>query len=131
MGEPNPTPHVMRVPKYARMEYERRFLVDPTFDWQLNTKPYCKLLEDRYLDCGRLRVRRLEDSDTGRVTFKLTKKVESDSIVPPPLVSVSLSPSEYEALKSLPGRDLSKRRYYDECDGLVFSIDVFQGELDG
>jgi len=27
----------MTVPKYARIEYERRFLVDPTFDWQLNT----------------------------------------------------------------------------------------------
>jgi CYTH domain-containing protein len=131
MGEPNPPPHVTTVPKYARMEYERRFLVDPTFDCRLNTQPYCKLLEDRYLDCGRLRVRRLEDSDTGRVTFKLTKKFESDPMFAQPVVSVWLSPSEYEALKSLPGRDLSKRRYYDESPGLVFSIDVFQGELDG
>jgi CYTH domain-containing protein len=131
MGENNPPPHVITVPKYARIEYERRFLVDPAFDWQVNTKPYCKFLEDRYLDCGRLRVRRLEDSDTGRVIFKLTKKFESNSMFAQPVVSIWLSPAEYEALKSLPGRDLSKRRYYDECGGLVLSIDVFQGELDG
>lgn len=80
----------MDVPKYARIEYERRFLVDPSFDWQRTVKPYSKLLEDRYLDCGRLRVRRLEDSDTGRVAFKLTKKFESDSVLAQPVVSVWL-----------------------------------------
>jgi CYTH domain-containing protein len=88
-------------------------------------------LEDQYLDCGRLRVRRLEDSDTGRVAFKLTKKFESDSMFAQPIISVWLSLAEYEELASLPGRNLSKRRYYDEYDGLVFSIDVFQGKLDG
>jgi len=52
-----------------------------------------------------------------------------------PVVTVWLSSAEYDALRSLPGRDLSKRRYYDEqndeCAGLVISIDVFQGELEG
>ena len=48
-----------------------------------------------------------------------------------PVVSVHLSLAEYEALTSLPGRYLSKRRYYGEYRGLVFSIDVFQGKLDG
>ena len=43
----------MDVPKYARIEYERRFLVDPSADWRRTAKPYSKLLEDRYLDCGR------------------------------------------------------------------------------
>jgi CYTH domain-containing protein len=121
----------MKVPKYARVEYERRFLVDPSFDWQRTAKPFSKLFEDRYLDCGRLRVRRLEDSDTGLVAFKLTKKFESDSMFAQPVASVWLSVAECEALRSLPGRDLSKRRYYDECGGLVFSIDVFQGKLEG
>lgn len=121
----------MTVPKYARIEYERRFLVDPTLGWQRNVKPYSKLFEDRYLACGRLRLRRLEDSDTGRVAFKLTKKFESDSMFAQPVVSVWLSLPEYEALARLPGCGLTKRRYYEECDGLVFSIDVFHGELDG
>ena len=64
----------MTVPKYARIEYERRFLVDPNSDWRSFVKPYTKRLADRYLACGRLRLRRLEDSDTGRVAFKMTKK---------------------------------------------------------
>src|ERR1700722_19886175 len=109
----------MTIPKYARIEYERRFLVDPAFDWQRGTKSYSKHIEDRYLAGGRLRVRRLEDSDTGRVAFKLTKKFESNSVFAQPIVSVRLSIAEYEALASLPGHDLSKRRFYNECDGLV------------
>jgi len=47
MGENNPAPRVLTVPKYARIEYERRFLVDPAIDRQLKTKPYYRLLEDR------------------------------------------------------------------------------------
>ena len=46
----------MTVPKYSRIEFERRFLVDPDAGWQRTAKPYSKLLEDRYLDCGRLRL---------------------------------------------------------------------------
>lgn len=122
---------MVQVPKYSRIEFERRCLVDPALDWQRTAKLYSKLLADRYLDGGRLRVRRLEDSDTGRVAFKLTKKFESDSMFAQPVVSVWLSAAEYEGLRNLPGRDLLKRRYYDEFDGLVFSIDVFQGKLDG
>jgi CYTH domain-containing protein len=121
----------MVAPKYARIEYERRFLVDSEFDWKRGTKPYSRFLEDRYLASGRLRVRRIEDSDTGHVTFKLTKKFESDSLFAQPVISVGLSLAEYEALVSLPGCDLSKRRYYDEYCGLVFSIDEFHGKLNG
>ena len=118
-------------PKYTRIEYERRFLVDTTLDWQSGVRPYSKLLEDRYLACGRLRLRRMEDSDTGLVVFKLTKKFDSDSLFSQPVVSVWLSAPEYDALAMLPNYALSKRRYYNECDGAVFSIDVFHGKLNG
>ncbi len=118
-------------PKYTRMEYERRFLVDPASDWQQNIKPYSKLFDDRYLSCGRLRLRRIQNSDSNGVAWKLTKKYEPDSPFAQPVVSVWLSEAEYEALKSLDGHNISKRRHYHERDGLVFSIDVFQGELDG
>ncbi|HEV3332984.1 MAG TPA: hypothetical protein VG096_18480 [Bryobacteraceae bacterium] len=118
-------------PKYARLENERRFLVDPDSGWQRNVKPYSKSLQDRYLDGGRLRLRRSQDSDTGRVAFKLTKKYESESSFSQPIVSVQLWLAEYEALASLPGRNLTKTRHYDEYEGCVFSIDVFQGGLAG
>ena len=117
--------------KYARMEYERRFLVDPDSGWQAPIKPYSKLFQDRYLACGRLRVRRMEDSDTGSVTFKLTKKFESQSSFSHPIVSIQLSDAEYETLAGLPGYDLSKTRHYGEHDGRIFSIDVFHRDLTG
>ena len=120
-----------RNPRYTRIEYERRFLVDPAADWQRNAKPVSKLLDDRYLTCGKLRLRRIEDSDTDRIAWKLTNKYDSDSPFAQPVVSVWLSSEEYEALSGLPGHSVSKRRYYDERDGLIFSIDVFHGELDG
>ena len=121
----------MTPPSYSRIEYERRFLVDGKADWQHRVKPYSKFLIDRYLDCGRLRLRRMEDSDTGRVAFKLSKKYESDSALAQPITTIWLSSSEYKSLLNLPGHDLAKRRYYDEYQGVVFSIDEFQDELSG
>lgn len=134
MGERDPSflgPSSSPAPKYTRVEYERRFLVDPAFPWQRSVQQYSKLLEDRYLSCGRLRLRRIEDSDTGGVTWKLTKKYGSDSPLAQPVVSVWLSAAEYEAMAQLAGHNLAKRRYYDELDEGIFSIDIFQGELDG
>lgn len=95
-------------PKYTRLEHERRFLVDSESRWELHVKPYSKAIQARYLDGGRLLLRRIQDSDKGRVVFKLTKKFESGSSFSQPIVSVQLSLSEYEALAGLPGLDLSK-----------------------
>jgi CYTH domain-containing protein len=121
----------MTIPKYARLIYERRFLVDRASDWRGHLKPYSKLLGDRYLACGRLRLRRLEDPDTGRVAFKLTKKYESANLLAQPCVNSYLAPEEYQALRALPGYDLSKTRHYQESGGAVFSIDEFHGALAG
>ena len=129
--ESAPSDNTFGSPPYTRIEHERRFLVDSAADWRRSAKPYSRLFDDRYLTCGRLRLRRIEDSDTGRITWKLTKTYESDSPFAQPVVSVWLSSAEYEALRSVAGYSVSKRRYYDEQDGLVFSIDVFYGELDG
>lgn len=113
------------------MEYERRFLVDVNADWRRCVRPCSKLLCDRYLECGRLRLRRIEDSDTGRIALKLTKKYDSGSASAQPIVSIWLSAAEHDALRALPGFELRKRRYYDEGAGAVFGIDVFEGELEG
>ena len=118
-------------PKYARMEYERRWLLDPKALQQLSTKRYWKLLEDRYLACGRLRLRVMTDSDTNRRLFKLTKKFPSASASARPIVTVQLTEKEHGELRALPGWDLVKTRHYLEHAGLVFSLDVFGGALDG
>jgi CYTH domain-containing protein len=44
---------------------------------------------------------------------------------------ILLAPGEYALLEGLPGNPLKKVRYYHNYLGRVFSIDVFEGELQG
>jgi CYTH domain-containing protein len=117
--------------RYTRVEYERRFLVSPHADWRGAIESYSKTFEDKYLRDTRLRLRILTDSDTGRRVIKLNKKFESPSPYFRTVSRILLSQSEYELLDGLEGDQLKKIRYYQNYRGRVFSIDVFQGELDG
>jgi CYTH domain-containing protein len=122
---------IMEETKYTRVEYERRFLVPPRTDWQSYVESYSKTFEDKYLRDGRLRLRILTDSDTGRRLIKLNKKSESDSPYFQTVSRILLSPGEYELLDGLEGNRLKKIRYYHNHIGRVFSVDVFEGELEG
>ena len=117
--------------KYTRIEHERRFLVSPRADWRSLVESYSKTFEDKYLRDTRLRLRILTDSDTGRRLLKLTKKAESASPYFQTISRILLSPSEHALFDSLPGYRLRKVRYYHYDRGQVFSIDVFEGELEG
>lgn len=119
------------LPPYSRMEYERRFLVDPAHDWKQWVKPYSRRIEDRYLSCGRLRVRAMTNLDQPRVVYKLTKKFESPALDRQPIVNIYLTESEYRVVRELPGNDLVKIRYYHEYAGRVFSVDAFEDKLRG
>jgi CYTH domain-containing protein len=117
--------------KYTRVEYERRFLVSPQANWRGFVEPYSKTFEDKYLHNSRLRLRVLTDSDTGRRLIKLNKKFHSDSPYFQTVSRILLSPSEYAIFDGIEGDRLRKTRYYHTCLGRVFSIDVFEGELEG
>ena len=117
----------MERPKYARMEYERKWLVRTGPIELVSPKPFSRRFRDRYLDCGRLRLRAMEESDGLPGRYKLTKKYPAESPAAQPIVSIFLSREEYEALRALPGRDLVKTRHYDEVGGLLFSVDFFEG----
>ena len=117
--------------KYTRVEYERRFLVSPNANWKSGVEPYSKTFEDKYLRESRLRLRILTDSDTGRRVLKLNKKHEAPSPYFRTVSRILLSPGEYELLDGLEGHRLKKTRHYQTYRGRVFSIDVFEGELDG
>ena len=117
--------------KYTRVEYERRFLVSPNTDWKKEVEPYSKSYEDKYLRDSRLRLRILTDSDTGRRVLKLNKKLDSSSPYFRNVGRILLSPDEYRLLDSLEGDRLKKTRFYQNYRGRVFSIDVFDGELEG
>lgn len=117
--------------KYTRIEHERRFLVYPQVDWRSLVESYSKTFEDKYLRDTRLRLRILTDSDTGRRLLKLNRKSESTSPYFRTISRILLSPSEHELFDSLPGHRLRKVRYYHNDRSRVFSIDVFEGELEG
>lgn len=114
---------MVEVPKYARLENERRFLVRHAPD--LAGLGY-RLIEDLYLE-GRLRLRRITSSATGAVEHKLCKKYGGDDPVSAPITNLYLSAEEYAALAGLPGRAVRKRRY--SVDDV--SLDVFEGQLAG
>lgn len=117
--------------KYSRIEYERRFLVSGSADWKSFVEPYSKTFEDKYLQDARLRLRLLTDSDTNRRLIKLTKKYESDSPYFQRICTIILSPLEFQTFDALEGKRLKKVRYYHHYRARIFSIDVFENELNG
>ena len=120
----------MNLPKYTRPEFERRFLVAQDRLPPLASKPYW-IIHDKYLHGGRLRLRRIQETDTGNTLYKLCKKFESSASEAEPIVNIYLSRAEYEMLQGLEGSPLTKRRYHDDVEGARFGIDVFEGELEG
>lgn len=116
---------------YTRPEYERRFLVAPGSAWRDGVEKYSKVFRDLYIHHTHLRLRTLADSATGREFIKLTKKLASDSPYVQMVGSIPLSPMEYEFISGLPGKWINKVRHYHFHRGNVFSIDVFQDELEG
>lgn len=121
----------MEHPPYSRLEHERRFLVAPDCLGFLGEKPFSRRFDDRYLRCGRLRLRAMTNSDDGLTTYKLTKKYAYEYRDAQSIVSVWLTADEHAALRGLDGDDLSKTRWYDDHAGHTFSIDVFAGPLAG
>ena len=117
--------------KYTRVEYERRFLVRPDVDWKSIVEPYSKRIEDKYLTDTRLRLRTITDLDTGRQVIKLTKKEESPSPYYRTLSRILLTSAEFEVFNRLDGYMINKVRYYSNHGGKVYSLDAFEGELEG
>jgi CYTH domain-containing protein len=115
-----------RAPKYAHIERERRWLVDPRLRPPLADRT-CVLIEDRYVSGTRLRLRRMTELSTGQQSLKLTKKYDCADPLARPIVTTYLNNDEYALLANLPATTLIKRRH--KVDG--FSLDQFDGPLSG
>ena len=120
----------MDIPKYAKAEAERRFLVTD-MPPDLLRSARCTLIEDLYLDGGRLRLRKTIDPLSGVTGYKLGKKYPSPDPDLRPVVSVYLDDAEYRVLAALPGNTLAKRRYRPDMEDLHIAVDVFEGPLAG
>jgi CYTH domain-containing protein len=112
--------------KYARIERERRFLIDQ-FPSHANVTRTRRIL-DRYIDGTSLRLRQQCDSDNP-VVFKLTQKVPKRSRGAQQgfITSMVLSQEEFRVFAQLPAKTLTKVRYSVP----PFGIDVFEGSLKG
>jgi CYTH domain-containing protein len=112
--------------KYARIERERRFLVDQ-FPRDANVIRI-RRITDHYIDGTVLRLR--EQSDDGCATiFKLTQKVQERASGAQQgfVTSMYLTKEDFSVLAQLSARKLSKTRYSVP----PFGIDVFEGALQG
>lgn len=114
------------LPKYAHWVAERRFLVDSRNLPDLKAAD-ARLIEDLYIDGGRLRLRRTTMPGAGEMEFKLAKKYAPDNPLIGPMTNLYLNAEEYEVLNVLPGARLSKRRHKVGA----FVVDVFEGALKG
>lgn len=96
------------LPKYARLEIERRWLVDfPKMPDLTNKK--LQRIRDKYLNDTRLRLRRVMSSE-GTV-FKLGKKYGFADASYQAVTTIYLSAKEYEVLNALEGRSVEKLRH--------------------
>ncbi len=118
----------MTLPKYSKLENERRWLLDSNFKANLEGLPYAEI-EDKYLSCGRMRVRSLTYSD-GRKEFKLCKKYEPISKFSQPITNIYLTETEHKDFLSLAGQTIKKKRYKKSWNGNEYSIDVFVAPID-
>ncbi|MFN2100750.1 hypothetical protein [Altererythrobacter sp. MF3-039] len=120
----------MAQPKYSHIERERRWRVEPSQAPAVGDRPYT-IIEDRYLDDTRFRVRKMTCGQTGQVSLKLSKKYDAGLATARPLVTAYLDETEYARFCGLPGVDMIKRRYKIEHDGREWSLDVFENPAVG
>jgi CYTH domain-containing protein len=112
--------------RYARIERERRFLLDrfPAGEKVVRVRR----IVDRYIRGTALRLRRQTDGTTPAV-FKLTQKLPARSRGAQQgfITSMYLTADEYRLLARLPAKKLVKTRHSVP----PFGIDVFEGRLKG
>jgi CYTH domain-containing protein len=117
---------VQSTSKYARIERERRFLLDQ-FPSAANVSRI-RRINDCYIDGTSLRLREQSDDD-GPAAFKLTQKIPLRAAWAQQglITNMYLSEDEFRVLAQLPAKSLSKTRYSVP----PFGIDVFEGTLEG
>ena len=112
--------------KYARVEWERRFLLDRLPPHANVTR--VRRIADRYIDGSHLRLRRQNDDENATV-FKLTQKLPTDATGARQglITTMYLKEDEFQLLANLPAKILRKTRYSVP----PFGIDVFEDALTG
>ena len=117
--------------KYARIEEERRFLLRGLPQGLNDPEP--KQIIDHYWPDTRLRLRRIETLGGETLQLKLTQKYYPPQSPPEQtlITNIYLTDEEYSRLSSIGGSVLRKVRHRYLHQGSGYSLDVFEGELEG
>jgi CYTH domain-containing protein len=118
--------------KYARLERERRYLLQDLPEGLARPDPHVQIT-DNYITGTRLRLRKVREPRTNRWTVKLTQKFAPDprdfsrTIV----TNIYLNALEVETLGISDANEIRKNRYPFEFEGRKWSADMFLGDLFG
>lgn len=118
--------------KYARVERERRFLLNDLPEGLTRAAEHVQIW-DNYITATRMRLRKIRLLPSGQYIAKLTQKYAPDpaDFSRTMITNIYLSAAEYEVFSLFEGNEIRKNRYPYERDGRKFSIDVFVGPLWG
>jgi len=118
--------------KYARVERERRYLLQDLPEGLTRASPHIQIT-DNYITGTRLRLRKIREPQTNKWTVKLTQKFAPDSkdFSRTIITNIYLNALEVEMLAVSDANEIRKNRYPLEFEGRHFSIDMFLGDLFG
>jgi len=118
--------------KYARVERERRFLLNDLPEGLGRTDPHVQIT-DNYITGTRLRIRKVRDPKTNKWTVKFTQKFapNPNDLSRTMITNTYLTALEADTLSVFEANEIRKNRYYFDFEGRRFSVDMFLGDLLG
>ncbi len=118
--------------KYARVERERRYLLQDLPEGMTRPDPHVQIT-DNYITGTRLRLRKIREPRTNKWTVKLTQKFAPDpkNFSRTIITNIYLNALETEALGISDANEIRKNRYYFEFEGRKWAVDMFLGSLFG
>lgn len=118
--------------KYARIERERRYLLQDLPEGLTRADPHVQIT-DNYITGTRLRIRKVRDPRTNKWVVKFTQK-----FAPNPsdysrtiITNTYLNALEAESLSMFDANEIRKNRYKFQHQGREFAVDMFLGDLFG
>ncbi|HEX5887436.1 MAG TPA: hypothetical protein VFY61_01985 [Pyrinomonadaceae bacterium] len=118
--------------KYARVERERRYLLQDLPEGLTRADPHLQIT-DNYITGTRLRLRKVREPRSNKWTVKLTQKFapNPDDLSRTIITNTYLNALEAETMSVFNSNEIRKNRYYFEFEGRRFAIDMFLGDLFG
>jgi CYTH domain-containing protein len=118
--------------KYARVERERRYLLQDLPEGLTRADPHLQIT-DNYITGTRLRLRKVREPRSNKWTVKFTQKFAPNPEDPSRTIITNtyLNALEAEILSVFDTNEIRKNRYPFQYEGRKFSIDMFLGDLFG